>query len=63
MSAFYKFHELGTDENFGDPIERILEQATKAGFSGKLKIYNLGLDTEDSISLSGSSEISCTNFA
>jgi glutaredoxin len=32
-------------------LPRILEQAEKAGFSGDLKIYDLGHDTEDSYSL------------
>jgi hypothetical protein len=47
-----KLFEFGrTDPNFTSAKRRILEQATKAGFSGPLKIYFLGLDSEDSMSL------------
>jgi len=50
MATFFKCQQIATDDHAGDN-ERILKQAQNAGFSGRLKIYNLGFDTEDSISL------------
>lgn len=51
MTTFYLFREAGSKDHVGHDRQRILDQVQKAGFSGDLKIYSLGLDYEDSISL------------
>lgn len=45
--VFYELNRVakGEDQN------RITAQLTKAGFTGDLKIFNLGFDSKDSISL------------
>ena len=51
MATFYKMTELAAQETLGDSRERILKQLADAGFSGNLKVFHLGFDTEDSFSL------------
>lgn len=48
MAEFYEFRR---SKKQVPESARILAQAKEAGFSGRLKIYNLGFDTEDSMSL------------
>jgi hypothetical protein len=50
MATFYELQKKVVNESVGE-YKRILEQAEKAGFSGDLKIYDIGMDFEDSISL------------
>ena len=51
MPTFFKFRKTTEKEHLSNDRHRILDQITKAGFTGEIKIYDLGFDTEDSINL------------
>jgi len=48
METRIKFFKMTQSEKIN---ERIVEQIKKAGFSGNIKVYDLGLDDEASMSL------------
>jgi hypothetical protein len=51
MAQFFVMHKAVGEKGLGDSGQRIEAQIEKEGFSGTVKVYHLGLDPEDSISL------------